>query len=263
MNLDSKQLKTFSSLNRQDNKHNHGGKLYLLEGKLYKIFSSISYFEDEVERNIDFQRSHRIPNTPVIYDKVFIDGVFSGYVMEYIENSNTIRNLIGQKINLEIKLRAIRDIYNGLKYLHSNNIFLGDVHSENFLINSDGRGFIIDLDYMVFVGDEYKFTQCYLIKPNSKVYKINISSRYTDNVKVMLVCLSLLLGINLEEFISPTDHSINLEDIYNNVIVKLNNNDLNEYFLRVMAQEDVDYFIDFIDKHNLYKTDEGNQCAKL
>lgn len=252
MQIEPKQLKSLVPLNVHDNKHNHGGTLYLSENGLYKIFKSISYFETEVERNIDFQINHKIPNTPKVFAKIFINGIFSGYVMEYIPNSNTIRSVIGQQISLELKLKAIHDIYMCLKYLHAHNIFLGDIHSENFLITKDGRGFIIDLDYMRFPDDEYKFTQCYLIKPNNNSNKINIASSYTDNVKVMLVCLSLLLDINLEEFISPKEHSINLEEIYNNIIIKLNNGALNEYFLKIMFQQTQEYFIDFIDNNDIF-----------
>lgn len=119
------------------------------------------------------------------------------------------------------------------------------MHSDNFLISSYDRGYIIDLDYMRFPGDEYKFQQCYLIKPNSNAYKINVASKYTDNIKVMISCLSLLLEIDLEAYISKNTSDINLEEIYNKVIVPLNNHVLSDYFKKLMTGEDVEYFSDY------------------
>lgn len=262
MQIEPNQINSLVPLNVPNNKHNHGGTLYLSGNRLYKIFKSTSYFETEVERNIDFQINHQIPNTPRVFEKIFINGIFSGYVMEYISNSNTIRSLIGQQISIELKLKAIHDIYTCLKYLHAHHIFLGDIHSENFLITKDGEGFIIDFDYMRFLGDEYKFTQCYLIKPNNSSHKIHVASFYTDNVKVMLVCLSLLLDISLEDFISPKEHSINLEEIYNNIIIKLNNDALNEYFLKIMFQQTPEYFIDFIDNNDIFTINKDMPIIK-
>lgn len=92
--------------------------------------------------------------------------------MEYIKNAKTFREASGAHIDEDLKLKAICDVYEAFKYLHSRNIYLGDVHSDNFLISSDGSGYIIDLDYMRFLGDKYKFQQCYLIRPNNKAYRL-------------------------------------------------------------------------------------------
>lgn len=169
--------------------------------------------------------------------------------MEYIKNSKTFREAIGGHVDEELKIKAICDVYEALKYLHNRNIYLGDVHSDNFLISSDGDGYIIDLDYMRFPGDEYKFQQCYLIKPNNKAYKINVASTYTDNIKVMLSCLSLLIDIDLERFISKKTSDINLEEIYSDVIHPLKIKPLDIYFKKLMNGKEVEYFSDYLLKH--------------
>ena len=89
------------------------------------------------------------------------------------------------------------------------------------------------------------FEQCYLVKPNNLSYKINIASKYTDNIKVMLSCLSLLLEIDLEKYISKDTKDINLERIYNDIIVYCGDEILDEYFKKIMQNDDVDYFYDF------------------
>lgn len=246
INITKEELQQLSILKLSDTTHNNGGNVFVLDNVLYKIFKEFYSYQSEIERNTDFQIKENIPNTPKIFDKIYVDGKFSGYVLEYIKNSKTFREAIGKNIEEGLKLKAICDVYKGLKYLHKRNIYLGDVHSDNFLISNDGNGYIIDLDYMRFPGDEYKFQQCYLIKPNNKAYKINIASIYTDNIKVMLSCLSLLIGVDLERFISKRTSDINLEEIYNNVIYPLNIKYLDDYFDKLMNREEVEYFSDYL-----------------
>ncbi|HIS38062.1 MAG TPA: hypothetical protein IAB45_00930 [Candidatus Onthousia faecavium] len=257
MNITKNKIDTLPSLGlaSNTNHHNNGGNLYKAnEEILYKVFKDFYAFQDEVERNIDFQIDNPIPNTPRIYDKLFIDGKFSGYSMEYIHNSITFREAINKGIDQQTKLQAIEDVYTALKFLHQNNIFLGDIHSDNFLINADGHGYIIDLDYMRFPLDEYKFQQCYVIKPNDNAYKENIASKYTDNAKLMISSLSPLLDKDLENFISKNDHTINLEEINNKVILPLNDSRLDDYFMRLQNHEDVEYFSDFLSYQNSFKS---------
>lgn len=215
MEMKREKLEKLSQLSLAKNTHNNGGAIYLLEdGTILKVLRDCYCYQSEIERNVDFQLKNRIPNTPEVYDKLYIDGTFSGYHREYIPDSLTFRDAIGKITELLPKLKAIRDVYTALKFLHQNGIFLGDIHLDNFLITYSGTGYLIDLDYMRFPKDEYKFEQCYLVQPNDSSYKINVASKYTDNVKVALSCLSLLLGIDLEVFISSKEHSINLEKIY-------------------------------------------------
>ncbi len=242
-------MQQLSTLKLSDSTHNNGGNVYVLDDLLYKIFKEFYSYQSEIERNTDFQIRESIPNTPKIFDKIYVDGKFSGYVMEYIKNAKTFREAIGGHVDEELKIKAICDVYEALKFLHSRNIYLGDVHSDNFLISSDGDGYIIDLDYMRFPGDEYKFQQCYLIKPNNKAYKINVASIYTDNIKVMLSCLSLLIGIDLERFISKKASDINLEEIYSDVIHPLKIKPLDIYFKKLMNGEEVEYFSDYLLKY--------------
>ena len=70
-------------------------------------------------------------------------------------------------------------------------------------------------------------------------------SQYTDNVKVMISSLSLLLGKDLEKYISKQKHDINLEQLFNEVIMPLNDSYLNEYFYKLMNGESVPYFSDY------------------
>lgn len=244
--------KKMSTLALTDNVR-HTDQLFIKKGKLYKIFTDFYSFEDEKERNITFLLKNRISNTPNIIKKLRYHGRFIGYIMEFIPNTVTFRQAINSDIDYEKRTKAVKDVYAALKELHNNNLFLGDVHSDNFLISKDGDGYIIDLEEMRGEGDEFKFKTLYLVKPNKDSYRINICSQYTDNVKLMISSLSLLYDIDLERYIDEREHSINLESLYNEVICKFNDERLDEYFQRLINKQDVDYFADFYFKQELIK----------
>lgn len=180
--------------------YNNGGSLYLEDGYLYKVYDEISYFRDEKERNIKFLMNNSIPNTPKIYKMLYKNNEFNGYVMEYIEGAITFRDGMKQEINFSDKIKAILDVYETLKVLHSYNICIGDIHLSNFLYK-DGHGYVIDLDEIRYPEDNFKFRERYLVKESIKSVPSKQASFITDNIKVCICCLSFLYNIDLENII--------------------------------------------------------------
>lgn len=180
--------------------YNNGGSLYLEDGYLYKVYDEISYFRDEKERNIKFLMNNSIPNTPKIYKMLYNNNEFNGYVMEYIDGSMTFRDGMKQEISFSDKIKAILDVYETLKVLHSYNICIGDIHLSNFLYK-DGHGYVIDLDEIRYPEDNFKFRERYLVKESIKSVPSKQASFITDNIKVCICCLSFLYNIDLENII--------------------------------------------------------------
>lgn len=180
--------------------YNNGGSLYLEDGYLYKVYDEISYFRDEKERNIKFLMSNNIPNTPKIYKMLYKNNEFNGYVMEYIDGAITFRDGMKQEISFSDKIKAILDVYETLKVLHSYNICIGDIHLSNFLYK-DGHGYVIDLDEIRYPEDNFKFRERYLVKESIKSVPSKQASFITDNIKVCICCLSFLYNIDLENII--------------------------------------------------------------
>ena len=180
--------------------YNNGGSLYLEDGYLYKVYDEISYFRDEKERNIKFLMNNSIPNTPKIYKMLYKNNEFNGYIMEYIEGSMTFRDGMKQEISFSDKIKAILDVYETLKVLHSYNICIGDIHLSNFLYK-DGHGYVIDLDEIRYSEDNFKFRERYLVKESIKSVPSKQASFITDNIKVCICCLSFLYNIDLENII--------------------------------------------------------------
>lgn len=180
--------------------YNNGGSLYLEDGYLYKVYDEISYFRDEKERNIKFLMNNSIPNTPKIYKMLYKNNEFNGYIMEYIEGFMTFRDGMKQEISFSDKIKAILDVYETLKVLHSYNICIGDIHLSNFLYK-DGHGYVIDLDEIRYPEDNFKFRERYLVKESIKSVPSKQASFITDNIKVCICCLSFLYNIDLENII--------------------------------------------------------------
>jgi serine/threonine protein kinase len=234
-----------------DAHHNSSSTIYTEGDLLYKFFDNNNY-EQEIERNIDYLINNPLSHTPKIYKKIYKNDNFAGYVMGKIDGM-TFRQAINNNFSYDDKIKAITDVYDVLKFLHHHKIIIGDIHSDNFMI-STLAGYVIDLDEMRFTGDEYKFNQCYIIKINNNSYKIPVPSVYTDNIKTMISALSLLLDIDLEKYISPKSHCINLEEIYNLVILPLNIDYLNDYFKKIIYGENVEYFDELLLKnYNQFK----------
>ena len=180
--------------------YNNGGSLYLEDGYLYKVYDEVSYFRDEKERNIKFLMNNSVPNTPKIYKMLYKNNEFNGYIMEYIEESMTFREGMKQEISFSDKIKAILDVYETLKVLHSYNICIGDIHLSNFLYK-DGHGYVIDLDEIRYPEDNFKFRERYLIKESIKSVPSKQASFITDNIKFCICCLSFLYNIDLENII--------------------------------------------------------------
>lgn len=180
--------------------HNNGGTLYLINNFLYKYYGSVNYFIEEKERNINFLMENPIPNTPHIIEKLTENGEFCGYIMEYIDDSKTLRQGMKENLPEESKLSIIADIYQALKRIHDLGACLGDIHMDNFIYQGD-RGFIIDLDEIRFPGDEFKFRECYLIRESKGSMVSKKATRNTDNIKLAICCLSFLYQFDFEEII--------------------------------------------------------------
>lgn len=219
--------------------YNNGGSLYLEDGYLYKVYDEISYFRDEKERNIKFLMNNSIPNTPKIYKMLYKNNEFNGYVMEYIEGSMTFREGMKQKINFSDKIKAILDVYETLKVLHSYNICIGDIHLSNFLYK-DGHGYVIDLDEIRYPEDNFKFRERYLVKENIKSVPSKQASFITDNIKVCICCLSFLYNIDLE-----------------NIICKYSLKSVKDILRFLLSSKEYENVCKVLDIHSLYYFDDA------
>lgn len=248
MNISVDELKVLRKFNVGGDTFNTGGIIYnYSDDILYKVVGEY-FFVDEVERNIDLQIREHINNTPYIYDKLYINNDFIGYSMEYLKNCFTFRRAIYLHIDFNVSVNVVKDIYKVIKYLHSKNILLGDIHMDNYMINNRGIGYVVDLDYMLFPDDLYKFQDLYYIKLKSDGNVIRINDIRTDNIKSMICSLSLIFGIDLER-LCIRNHELDIEEMFYKYIKPLCIGKLNEYMECIINGEKVPYFDDFLNSN--------------
>ena len=260
MELKSDDLRKFKKYLVGGDTFNNGGIIYKYSDDiLYKIVYEY-VFCDEIERNVDLQIKNHIINTPIIYDKIYIDGSFSGYSMEYLKNCFTFRRAVYLSVDFDSCVKVIHDVYDVIRYLHDRDILIGDINMDNFLISNGGDGYVIDLDYMVFPGDEYKFDDLYYVKlKNNSDYLFD--DKKTDNIKAMICGLSIVLGVDLEK--CCVDCSlIDVEEVYNGYIRRLGIECLDKYFSCIMNKENVIYFDEFLSKNYYSFFNNGNIKVK-
>ena len=257
MNITDSDLRRLKKLNFGNDTFNSGGNIYQFNSNvLYKNIDPY-FFIDEVERNVDFQIENHVPCTPCIYEKIYYQDKFWGYSMERLKNTITFKNASYLHIDFYVCMKVIQDIYMAIKYLHHHNILLGDIHMDNFLMDNKGNGYVVDLDYMVVPGDEYKFQNLYQVQLKCDGKRIQVNSKNTDNIKAMICCLSLILGIDLERK-NIHQFSITIDNLYYKYIQSLGIMDLNDYFFRMIEGEDVEYFDNFMKKNYTQFLRSGN-----
>lgn len=245
MNISVDDLKILNHFNVGGDTFNTGGKLYRYNDDiLYKVVGEY-FFVDEVERNVDLQIKEHICNTPYIYDKLCINNDFIGYSMEYLKNSFTFRRAIYLHVDFDVSVNVVKDIYKVIKHLHSRNILLGDIHMDNYMINNKGCGYVVDLDYMLFPDDLYKFQDLYYIKLKSDSKIIRVNDKRTDNIKSMICSLSLIFGMDLER-LCIKNHELDIENMYYKYIKPLGIGELNAYIECIINGENVCYFDEFL-----------------
>ena len=245
MDLTISDIKKFKELSFGSDTFNSGGNIYQYsDDVLYKIINE-SFFRDEVERNIDFLLSHDVPSTVKIFDKIFLNDYFFGYSMKYIKNAFTFRYATYLGIDVNVAIGSIKDVFKAVKYLHKNNILIGDSHLDNLMLDNKGNGYLIDLDYMMFPGDKHKFNRLYDIRFGCDDYFAFSNNVDEDNIRLAIGSLSLIFGVDLEKAYRKYN-VIDLECLYNKFIKKLDMKSLDDYFSRILNGDSVEYFDDFL-----------------
>lgn len=107
MKFTNNDLENINKMTFSSDIHNNNGNIYKLNDKfLIKIFKDSTFIE-EVERNTEYQINNNIPNTPRVYEKIYIGNQFSGYMLENILNSMTFRAAINSDLDYSLRKSAV------------------------------------------------------------------------------------------------------------------------------------------------------------
>lgn len=237
------------------NEPTNGGSVFLENGILYKFFEDNRCFIEEKERNVLFFKEN-----PMFSPKIgitFYNGTdFLGYSMEYIPGCKTFKDAIGDgEITHDIRVKAINGVYSKLKLLHKCDILVGDMHSRNVIFNNND-GYIVDLDEVRFKGeDDFKFEEFYQLKFSEDSPQIKVASAYTDNIKAMISCLSLLYGVDFEDLIH--DKVLRIDELRDAIDVVISDGEFKGDVFRLLdSRDEVIYFDEILAKQNIAKKNE-------
>ncbi len=184
------------------------GNIYLTQdGRILKMFTSTSftYIKDREEtlrylKNIDIEEIVKPKHL------VYYDGVFVGYIMEYLPEGEALWNR-SSSYSFEQKIEKIKAIEDVMKKLHEKHIYICDLNPDNIFFNNEGKVRLIDCDAFVIkknvVNNEVDK------KYQDPIYKI--VSEKTDLYAFAITSLQLLI----EEKIDNNATFDDIEKIYN------------------------------------------------
>lgn len=229
--------------------HGRSGNIYLTEdGRILKMFTSNSftYIKDREEtlkviKNID------VPEVVKPKHLVYYDGIFVGYIMEYLPEGESL-SVLGEKYSFEEKIDRIKTIEEVMKKLHEKNIYICDLNPDNIFFDKNNKIKLIDCD--AFVVKENAINN--EIEEKYRDPFNRIVSKNTDIYAFAITCLQLLTDVKIKN--SYTFNEV--EKVYNKNKNKLPVSFKN-YFEYIFKGKDRIYLSDSYEKYldEMYNAD--------
>ena len=228
------------------------GNIYLTQdGRILKMFTSTSftYIKDREETLKEIKKID-IPEIVKPKNLVYYDGVFVGYIMEYLPEGNALWNNI-DKYKFEKKLDKLRILEGAMKKLHDKKIYICDLNPDNIFFDKDGNVKLIDCD--AFVVKENVINSAVKNKyrdPLNKVVGVN-----SDLYAFAIISFEVLTGVRIKN-----DANIDtIEKIY----IKNKNKlpaSFKDYFEHIFKGKERLYLTDFYEKYlnDMYSYNDSN-----
>lgn len=224
------------------------------DGQILKMFtsSSFTYIKDREET---LKKIMELDIPEVIKPKklVYYDGMFVGYIMEYLPDGEDLWTA-REKYNFEDKIDKIKEIEAVMKKLHENKVYICDLNPNNIFFNSKGNIKLIDCDAFVVKNNIINLGG--LTKYRDPYNKI--VSEQTDLYAFAITVLELLTNIRIKN------------DANKNEVLKIyekNKNKLpvsfKEYFDSIFNKKERFYLSDSYEKYinNMYNFDADSTAS--
>lgn len=192
---------------------NNESNLYIDENKLYKIYFRWLNNLEQRERYVDeIMKLQYIKNAIWPQDKIYINGIFSGVVIEYKRNFKNLANIY-RSLNFDDALTMGNQLSIALKEIHNNGSIIGDIHGDN-IITDKKEYYFCDLDGMKFDMNNEKARVLYSLMYNDRNPSI-ADNQMTDNIKLLTYVLSTMYCYNLEDVLKTRGTEFLQKLIYN------------------------------------------------
>ena len=182
---------------------------------------------------------------------VYYDGVFVGYIMEYLPDGTSLSQNT-EKYSFEEKIEIIKKIEEVMKKLHKKKIYICDLNLDNIFLDKNGNVRLIDCDSFVIkknvVNNEVD------LKYQDGIYKI-VSDK-TDLYAFAVTSLELLT----DEKIDDNASNLEVEKVYNKNKGKLPISFKN-YFESIFKTRDRFYLSDSYERYLSSMYDEGDDTG--
>lgn len=235
--------------------------IYLTQdGRILKMFtsSSFTYIKDR-EETLKFIKTLDMPEIVKPKHLVYYDGVFVGYIMEYLPEGEALWAR-SEKYSFEEKLEKIKEIEKVMKKLHDKKIYICDLNPDNILFDKNGCVRLIDCDSFVIkdnvinneVAEKYK-------DPFNKIVSIK-----TDLYAFGITTLQLLIDTKIPDSTSFSE----IEKIYNKNKNKLPAS-FKSYFDHIFKGKERYYLTDSYERYlnEIYNLEENldanNKSGKI
>lgn len=229
------------------------GNIYLTQdGRILKMFTSTSftYIKDR-EETLRYLKDIDIEEIVKPKHLVYYDGVFVGYIMEYLPDGASLSKNT-EKYSFEEKIEIIKKIEEVMKKLHKKKIYICDLNLDNIFLDKNGNVRLIDCDSFVIkknvVNNEVD------LKYQDGIYKI-VSDK-TDLYAFAVTSLELLT----DEKIDDNASNLEVEKVYNKNKGKLPISFKN-YFESIFKTRDRFYLSDSYERYLSSMYDEGDDTG--
>lgn len=184
------------------------GNIYLTQdGRILKMFTSNSFtYVKDREETLKYIKTLDIEEIVKPKNLVYYDGVFVGYIMEYLPEGNSLWN-INKNCSFEQKIDRIKQIEGLLKKLHDKKIYVCDLNPDNIFFDKNDNIRLIDCD-------------AFIVKSN--VINNEIDKKYQDPLnkivgeKTDLYALAItILELLIDQRIESNSEFNDIEKIYN------------------------------------------------
>lgn len=229
------------------------GNIYLTQdGRILKMFTSTSftYIKDR-EETLRYLKDIDVKEIVKPKHLVYYDGVFVGYIMEYLPDGISLSKNT-EKYSFEEKIEIIKKIEEVMKKLHKKKIYICDLNLDNIFLDKNENVRLIDCDSFVIkknvVNNEVD------LKYQDGIYKI-VSDK-TDLYAFAVTSLELLI----DERINNDATSSDVERVYNKNKGKLPVSFKN-YFESIFKTRDRFYLSDSYEKYLSSMYDENDDAG--